>query len=394
MFKNSIYIIISILILFPYPLNNFNVKGYPLSASYILMLLVFIFLPVALMKKSYWRLPLSKLMWAMRLVFIFIFLTASFTFGLNLERVISFIGYLMISFLYEIPFIFDIEIKGFFKIFNVVFLLVLIYATCVIGYFNIINERPLIYNTYIIRDYLFLYPNHFSILLILIFWIRQYFVEKHSRIVDVWIVGLIFISLSRVAIASFVVTFIVNILMNKDINKWKKPLVFVVVLSLLLQVSIYLIELKEQSPGSTLERTYYSRVARWVSALEHIKRSPILGTGFDRTTSVISSYRSLSGQQEELGSMHNDYLDLLLKGGILGLISFLTVLVSIFITGFKYNKSLVVLALTIMLTAFFQNPIKNIPIMFCLYFTTGVVLHGVSQNSYIERSRKKAVLRC
>jgi O-antigen ligase len=385
MFRNSIYLIISILILFPYPLGN--IKGYHFSTSYILMLLVFMFLPVAFTKNNYWRSSFTTLIWLMRVVFIIIFLSASFKFGLSSGRIFSFAGYFMISFLYEIPFICNIEKKTFFKIFNTIVLFVLVYASIVIGYFAI-SQGSLVYSIPNIRKFLPLYPNHFSILLILIYWIRQYFVEKPHRVVDIWIILLVFISLSRAAMATLLISFIINILMSKDANKWKKVASLVLVLMLFIPASIYLMDLKGQSPGSTLERTYHGRTARWEAALEQVKHSPIIGTGFDRTTSVISTYRSISGQQAELGSMHNDYLDLLVKGGIVGLVSFLAVLLGIFVIGLKYNKSLVVLVVTIILTAFFQNPVKNLPIMFCLYFTVGIVLCDVSQGIYIKRQEK------
>lgn len=221
MYKNLIYIIISLLVLFPYPLENINIMGYPFSVSYLLMVLVFLFLPIALLKKSYWNLFFTKIMWLMRLVFLIIFLIASFNFGLSLGRAVSFIGYLMVTFLYEIPFICNIETRDFFKVFNKVFIFILIYATSVITYF-FISEGSLIYSENRIRDFLTAYPNHFSILLILIYWIRQYLVEKKGKFVDIWIVALIFLSYSRIAIATFLISFTINIIMTKDFAILKK----------------------------------------------------------------------------------------------------------------------------------------------------------------------------
>jgi len=375
MFKNIIYLIISILILFPYPFH-INIMEFPFFTSHILMLLVCMFLPVALIKKNYWTLPFTKLMWAMRLIFLAIFLIASFKYGLSTSRIVAFIGYFMINFLYEIPFIINIETNKFFNVFNATFLFTLTYATIVIVYFGIL-QGSLQHSMPSVRGFLILYPNHFAILLILIFWIRQYFIEKHSRIVDIWIIILIFISFSRTAIATFLVSYIVNTLVSFNINKLKKYLAFLLVLSLLIPATLYFLELKEQS-GATLGRSYHSRVNRWEVALEHIKQNFIIGAGFERTNTVISNYRSISGQQAKLGSMHNDYIDLLVKGGMLGFLSFFAVLIGIFILGVKYNKSLVVLVLTIALTAFFQNPFKNINIMFCLFFTVGAIMFNVS----------------
>jgi O-antigen ligase len=312
--------------------------------------------------------------------------------------VVSFIGYLMVTFLYEIPFICNIETRNFFRVFNRVFIFVLIYATSVIGYFTI-SEGSLIYSENSIRNFLILYPNHFAILLILIYWIRQYLVEKNNRLIDIWIIVLIFISFSRVAIATFIVSWVLNTIMNKDIATLKKVGILVAVICLLLPISIYLMDLKQQLPGNTLERTFYGRVARWEAALEYIKYNPIVGSGFDRTTDVVSSYRWFDGREFNLGSMHNDYLDLATKGGILSIICFVAILIGIFVAGVKYNRVLILLLLTIMLTAFLQNPIKNIPIMFCLYFTTGAVMYEKTRhgNAYLRIkawSRKRLASRC
>ena len=141
------------------------------------MILVFMFLPIVLIRKSYWRLFFTQILWLMRLTFLVIFLIASFKFGLSFSRVLSFIGYLMITFIYEIPFICCIETKDFFKVFNRVFIFILIYATCVIGYFTI-TKGFLIESESSIQEFLILYPNHLAILLILIYWIRQYLAEK------------------------------------------------------------------------------------------------------------------------------------------------------------------------------------------------------------------------
>jgi hypothetical protein len=162
----------------------------------------------------------------------------------------------------------------------------------------------------------------------------------------------------------------------------KKIGMLALIICLLLPISVYLMDFKQQLPGNTLERTFYGRVARWEAALDYVKCNPITGSGFDRTTDVVSSYRWVDGRVFELGSMHNDYLDLATKGGLLGILSFLVTLIGILAIGFKYNRLLIPLILTIMITAFLQNPIKSIPIMFCLYFTTGAVLNGnTRQNS-------------
>lgn len=373
MFKGVIYIVISVLVLFPYPLD-IEIAGYPFRVPYILMVLVFMFLPAAFLNGNYYRPLFTKMLWLMRLAFILIFLMASFKFGLALSRFASFIGYFMISFSYEIPFILNIKHKKFFRAFNSVFVIVLVYATVVICRYAI-PIGSIRYSISSIRNALALYPNHFAILLILVFWIRQYYTDKPNRLVDAWIVILILLSLSRIAIATFALTFVVHIVANHNIKSWKKPLILILIVCLLMPATVYVMQVKEQSKGSMLHRTLYLRIARWSAAFDVVRENPIMGTGFDRTTDTIPGfYASTSGRVLEMGSMHNDYVDLLLKGGIIGFASYIGVLIGIFVVGIKYDKSLVILLLTIVLTAFFQNPIKNVSIMFCLYFTVGAVV--------------------
>jgi hypothetical protein len=191
---------------------------------------------------------------------------------------------------------------------------------------------------------------------------------------------------------TFIITLVFDIIFNKDIIVIKKIGIITLLICLLLPSSIYLINLKQQLPGSTLERTFYGRMARWEVAIEYIKTNPMIGSGFDRTTDVVSSYRYFDGKQAELGSMHNDYIDLATKGGIISIISLFTVLIGIYVIGVRYNKVLVLLLLTFMLTALVQNPIKNIPIMFCLYFTVGAILlnaRNIRVKAEVEKFNKK-----
>ncbi len=374
MLTDVMYFMISVLVLFPYPLQ-LGIMGYHFQPAFLLIFLALVCSPIIFFKRSYWHPWFTKLLWLMRVTYIAIFLTASFKFGLDLGRIVSFCGYLAISFSYEIPFAFShMNAKRFYKVFNLVFLLVLFYATFIIGYYAI-SRGSLMAATVDIRGVLFLYPNHFGILLVLVFWIRQYYLDKRSRIVDLWIVMLIVVSLSRTCMAVFLITCIANIMMNSSLRRWNKLLMLGLILFLCMPIMLSAMSHKAESPGSTLERTLYGRIDRWVAAADIIRQNVIIGTGFDRTTTVVPVFQSSSSDGLYLlGSMHNDYLDLLLKGGIVGLIAQLLVFVGIFVLGRRYDRSLIVILMTIALTGLLQNPFKNLNLMFFLYFTTGVML--------------------
>jgi O-antigen ligase len=69
--------------------------------------------------------------------------------------------------------------------------------------------------------------------------------------------------------------------------------------------------------GARLIHSQKMRVSRWVSIFEGIEKRPILGVGFRSAVLNIPVIRTYSGEITSMHSAHNDYIDLLLRGGTL-----------------------------------------------------------------------------
>ena len=128
---------------------------------------------------------------------------------------------------------------------------------------------------------------------------------------------------------------------------------------------------KGASYGSTLQYTFLTRFFRWESALDAFSKHPFIGYGFDRTINIVKYYSHFNEERlVKLGSMHNDYFDLLVKSGAIGLLAFFMFCIKILQVGIKKNKCLFFLMLLLLIFAIFQNPFKNCVLMFYLYFIT------------------------
>ncbi|CEO87730.1 membrane hypothetical protein [Syntrophaceticus schinkii] len=116
MLNSLLCLFISALVLYPKPLVT--ISSYPIYSVYLLIPVILGFYAAGLIfKKSYWQLPVTKSLWILRIVYLFIFLISSFYMDLSFSRTASFIGIISITFFYELPFIFNIELKRFFSYF-------------------------------------------------------------------------------------------------------------------------------------------------------------------------------------------------------------------------------------------------------------------------------------
>lgn len=372
MLNHLLYVLISVIILYPKPLVT--ISSYPIYPVYFLIAIILFLMPLVLFKKSYWQLPVTKSLWTLRIVFLFIFLISSFYLGLSFSRAVSFIGMILVTFFYELPFIFNIDINRFFKVFNKLFIFILIYSSLIIFYY-LIKVRSLIYIINYVQEYLPIYPNYFAMLLVMHLCARFFLLKKRKIVVDLWILLLILITLSRTALLGLVIFFILYIMGNSNFSFRKKLAVVLIAVLLLTPVSYFVLISKGTSYGSTLQYTFLTRLFRWESALDVFYEHPLIGYGFDRTVNIIKYYHYFDeGRLVELGSTHNDYLDVLVKSGLIGLLAFLVFCMKVLNEGIRKNRLLFLIMTLLLIFALFQNPFKNSILMFYLYFITGGVL--------------------
>lgn len=120
------------------------------------------------------------------------------------------------------------------------------------------------------------------------------------------------------------------------------------------------------------------------TTLPAFKNAPIFGYGFGNFDIIHLKYNTEAKTYESLQA-HNDYLRLLIELGIIGLILYLSIFISLFIliyklykTGDKYNKnylfSLIILWLGILAISTGDNILRTMPVQFLIWGYTGAVL--------------------
>lgn len=371
MLNSLLCLFISALVLYPKPLVT--ISSYPIYSVYLLIPIILSLMPLVIFKKSYWQLPVTKSLWMLRIVFLFIFLISSFYMDLSLSRIASFIGMISITFFYELPFIFNIELKRFFSIFNKLFILFLSYSSVIILYYLIKIRSPIAIIDYV-QEYLPIYPNYFAMFLVTHFCARVFLLKKRSLIIDLWIFAVIVITLSRTALLGLVIFSLICIAGNKRFPLQNKLAVILIAVLLLTPLSYFVLMSKGASFGSTLEHTFLTRYFRWETAIEVFAEHPLIGYGLDRSVNIVSNYHYIGGNMPELGSTHNDYIDVLIKSGITGLLVFLAFCMNVICEGIRKSRLLFLIMLLMLAFAVIQNPFKNVLLMFYLYFIIGAVL--------------------
>jgi O-antigen ligase len=371
MLNSLLCLFISALVLYPKPLVT--ISSYPIYSVYLLIPVILVFMPLAIFKKSYWQLPVTKSLWILRIVYLFIFLISSFYMDLSFSRTASFIGIISITFFYELPFIFNIELKRFFSIFNKLFILFLSYSTVIILYYLIKIRSPIAIIAYV-QEYLPIYPNYFAMFLVIHFCARVFLLKKRSLIIDLWVFAVILITLSRTALLGLIIFYLIYIIGNNRFSFQNKLAVVLIAVLLLIPLSYFVLMSKGASFGSTLEHTFLTRYFRWETAIEVFAEHPLIGYGLDRSVNIVSNYHYIGGNMPELGSTHNDYIDVLIKSGIIGLLVFLAFCMKVICEGIRKSRLLFLIMLLMLAFAVIQNPFKNVLLMFYLYFIIGAVL--------------------
>jgi len=231
------------------------------------------------------------------------------------------------------------------------------------------------------------------------FWAKRYFIGIYDKY-DILIIALIFLSLSRTAISVFIASYVINsfLLQKKEKRLKSKIIVAFILLPLFLLSAKYFFMYKEASPGATIERTLIGRIERWYASWDEAKKSLIIGSGFSRTSAGVKFYMGRDGQFYDLNSTHNDYVDLIFKGGVLGLSSYIIMILNITCKGVKHNKGLFLIVFVIIVSALFQNPLKNVKIAFYLYFVAGIVVYNLEcrkcrilKNSFISKKSRMLI---
>lgn len=352
-----IYWLFSIMILFPVPILHYS--GVAIFPIYFLIPLTIVILPIIIKKKTYWLNPLTKIIWLYRFVMVFIFFVSSFQ-SISIETINAFGFFLGVTILFEFCFIFNLNTERFFCIFNKVFVILLVYCAVIIGYY-FIKINYLIYIVPYVRRFITFYPNKFAVLLVIHFWMRKFYLKSRNNIVDIGILIMVFVSLSRTAILVLMLSLIIYFIKNYQLNLKTFLKLFLVLI--ILGVPIYIsLNQKAISDRATLERTFSNRMYIWSNVMKFSKDNLFLGAGFKRSSEILNFYNV------GYNSIHNSYIEVLIKSGVIGLLSFIMFIGKILLIGNKYSLSLLMITSILLVSSIFQNHFTDYLLVFYMYY--------------------------
>ena len=138
------------------------------------------------------------------------------------------------------------------------------------------------------------------------------------------------------------------------------------------------------------------RVSTWRGGWEIFKDHPITGCGFKCVDSIHSQYPDPSGKIARYRGLHNNFIQLLVDTGIVGMSLWISIWVAYFIEIFKryqnsedkpQNKSILMgssaAVLAFVVSGFFETSIYDSEVSMLLYFLMGLSLAQVKQSPEI-----------
>lgn len=372
---SSFVLLIVALILFPLPFTRY--MKYDVSGAYISLFLIAFLIPVIFIySKTYWHNKITIAVWSLRILATIEFLATSFALGIGGMDLVSFAGTLGLTFFYEMGYLF--VASGYFRRFLrfwlwvnmvlVAFLLTIVVPIAMrggtAGVINHVNQ---------IRALVVSWPNYVGIYLVLLFWMVIFLAHiKDKKYLWLLVPTLLtlFLTSSRTAVVALGGTILFAAWRER---KRIHPAAGVFLLLLFVVTAGYFaFKTKAIGFGTSLSHTVIARQLRWEAALSKWATHPFLGYGFRSFTIIVPTYQYGNGVGAT-GSSHNDYIDLLLRGGLLYSIPFWAFVLIAIRQGFylKDKKAFRYLSYSIiglLIAALFQNPFKD-PVILAYFWS-------------------------
>jgi hypothetical protein len=294
-------------------------------------------------------------------IIIFAFMLTGFKFGISFNDLMSLVGILLIPLIIQI-YIYKKKLslyKSFYWLFSVYELILLIFVLRFDAFFDI-------YKNLLIRDKVsWAFPNYFAMISVVkisigkIIYNNGIITKKQFIIFSLVSISIVGVSLSRTAMVMLLMVYFIPILLSTDKVDALKTLMmkFRALLTLVfLGIFVYfLFKMKGSIASASVERTLDQRFDKWNELVDFFKGNFILGTGFRSTSKYLT---------EGIGTTHNDYFDVLLKGGLLLFIYIYFYFAKrIFIL---YKKKMFVelsIAVSLLFGGLTQNPLKFLPLV-------------------------------
>lgn len=213
---------------------------------------------------------------------------------------------------------------------------------------------------------IYFYPNSFSVLLVINFWIKRFY-RKNIDLFDFVIVIILLIALSRTAGLVFFISSILYYF-RKVKNHISLKNIILFCLIFLLSLSLLYIVLYNRNVNKIngfdefFKNAFRTRLRLWIPIFSLIKENTILGLGFERTSIIFKDLNLLNI------SFHNIYLEILFKMGLVGFFLISLYILRLLIISYKFNYPLFIILIIILAAGFFQNILTDYRVMFYLYY--------------------------
>ena len=334
--------------------SMYNILGY----SCILVALVLLFFDNIIYKRKMNNF-VSRIAIFLSFSIIIVQLISSFKFGIN--NIFSmFSAYLIVLFIIIYMFINN---KFIYLIRNIVILWSFLEVIAIVIYLYNYGFNMNFIDSLIIRKIIPVWPNYFAMISAIKMGL-YYKVKNLNRISIFPSIIVIILAQSRTALLMGFVIIVFNIMLGKKIGEIKRIFLIAFIICSVIVGWYSILGSKGRMENNSIEHTMESRQARWILLNKIIKENRLVGIGFRSTTTITKSETGI-----EIGSSHNDYIDNILRGGIIYFIIFYGLVVLSIVYASKNKKySNISILLSVLLAGFTQNPLKNLIIQMIFIF--------------------------
>ena len=384
---NLLIFCICILIALPFPL--LNILKYDVSAAHIALALSIFLLPAVLfLSKQYWTSRITIALWGLRVLAIIIFLVTYFRFGISVLDLVTVSGTIGLTFFYEMGYFFSATgyLKRFLQCLLWAHVIMIIYLFVILGPILIGGGVSGIRaHTLDIVPLFWGWPNGYGLHLVLFCWLVVFLAYKTNNkkyyLMLALILPALLFTLSRAALAALSVSIL--------FAAWKErgrlrpaTILLVFLIAGLMGYTVLAI----RGSGVVVAEGIAVRELIWEPALLLWKEYPFLGLGLRSFTEAVPVWECY-GATLVMGSSHNDYVDLLLRGGLLYSIPFWLFVLFVTYRGLKLKDyegylfpCLSYSMIALLVAGLFQNPFKE-PVALAYFgvYAAAIAFYGTMQ---------------
>ncbi|MGE5483102.1 MAG: O-antigen ligase family protein [Bacteroidota bacterium] len=236
-----------------------------------------------------------------------------------------------------------------------------------------------LYATNSLRKINTFWPNHVAMLMAVSFAIAQELAHRDRRylLLSAAALMIVGISHSRTGVTMLLTALLVGRFLLRGKNR-RRAVILVTVVAMVAGAAFVG---KSALSSSSVLYSMIGRMSRWEAALPAVFAHPITGTGFRSFAEAVPQYLDRNtGTYGEVGSAHNDYIDLMVRGGLPYTALFLLIVGFQLLFGVELvlhrpdwadRLSLTVLAL-LLAAMLVQQPLKSVILAPLFWFFLGV----------------------